>query len=338
MYHRIADLTLDPHLLAVTPQHFEEHLEVVKKLFRPVPLRQVARRLRGGEPARRLWGVEELGDYWRGDRLPKRGVVLTFDDGFADNLYNAKPLLERYECPVTVFVTAGHAGQDREFWWDELERQLLEPGTLPDPLRLDVGGRTHEWSFEEVAHYKPEDYARDRAWNGGLEPTHRRQEIWVELTHLLRPLPDIEQRQVLDQLAAASGKCQPRATHRTMTEDEVRQLENGGLVEIGAHTMTHPTLAAHCAELQREEIEQSKACLERMLDKPVRSFAFPFGTRDDYTAETVWILEQAGFLASCTTNPGLVDRLNDPLQIPRVAIRDCDGDVFRRQLEDWFDA
>ena len=66
-----------------------------------------------------------------GGDVPSAGVVVTFDDGYADNFHNAKPLLERYEIPATVFVTTGYLQDQREFWWDELERILLQPGTLP---------------------------------------------------------------------------------------------------------------------------------------------------------------------------------------------------------------
>ena len=76
-----------------------------------------------------------------------RPLVVTFDDGYADNLYNAKPLLERYEIPATIFLTSGCIGQNREFWWDELDRMLLQPKTLPRALHLNIDGTTHDWDL-----------------------------------------------------------------------------------------------------------------------------------------------------------------------------------------------
>ena len=68
--------------------------------------------------------------------------MVTFDDGYADNLWNAKPLLERYDVPAAVFVTTGYAGQDREFWWDELETLLLErAGRCRKRCTLNINGR-----------------------------------------------------------------------------------------------------------------------------------------------------------------------------------------------------
>src|SRR5262249_25579486 len=132
LYHRVAEVQSDPWLLSVTPGHFAEQLTVLRKLGRPTRLRHLAQSLREGT---RLY----------------RPLVITFDDGYADNLYKAKPLLERYEIPATVFLTAGYLGQDREFWWDELERLLLQAETLPRALSLNINGRTYHWDLGDAA-------------------------------------------------------------------------------------------------------------------------------------------------------------------------------------------
>ena len=88
MYHRIAEPKLDAWGLCVTPSHFAEHLEVLADSARIVSL-------------------QELLEKYRGGGLAQRTAVLTFDDGYADNLHHAKSVLERYDAPATVFVTSG---------------------------------------------------------------------------------------------------------------------------------------------------------------------------------------------------------------------------------------
>src|SRR5499433_2290316 len=146
MYHRVTELPNDPYLLAVTPKHFAEQLEVIRRYGVTMTLRQMVEALQDG-------------------KVPKRGVVVTFDDGYADNLYSAKPLLERYDIPATVFVTTGYVEDNREYFCDELERVLLQPGTLPETLRLVVDEKTHQWELREATRYREEDFERYRFWN-----------------------------------------------------------------------------------------------------------------------------------------------------------------------------
>ena len=101
--------------------------------------------------------------------------------------------------------------------------------------------------------------------------------------------------------------------------------------------MTHPALSALPAALQRDEILKSKARLEEFLGSPVDSFAYPYGKRGDYTAETVAIVQEAGFSCACSNFAGVVERLSNPFQLPRMHVQDWDGDEFARRLSRWFD-
>ena len=83
-------------------------------------------------------------------------------------------------------------------------------------------------------------------------------------------------------------------------------LANDNLIEIGAHTVNHPSLSSLPLKSQRHEILESKARLEDLVGSPVTSFAYPYGKRSDYSARTVALVQESGFTCACSNFPGLV--------------------------------
>ena len=118
-----------------------------------------------------------------------------------------------------------------------------------------------------------------------------------------------------------------------MSTQELRQLADGGLVEIGAHTGTHPLLSMLPESEQRFEIEVSKRYLEEVTEKPVVSFAYPYGGKNDYTHESVHCVRKAGFSLACSNFPGIIWPATNRFELPRFLIRDWSGDEFERRLE-----
>ncbi len=317
MYHRVADLDLDQWGLCVTPQHFAEHLEVLQKSVRVLSLRQLTQELEEGKSVH-------------------RSVALTFDDGYADNLLNAKPILEKYSTSATVFVANGYVEQVREYWWDELERLFLQPGILPNKLDLNLNDQSYQWELGDVADYSKADYRKHQGWYAEhkADPTPRHQ-LYRSVWKLMQPLLADQQQQILSELRTWAGtESTPRSTHRPLTLAEVSTLDEGDLVEVGSHTVTHPFLSALPIDLQRQEIQQGKARLEEILGHSVRSFAYPYG---DFAPETVALVEEAGFERACSTVSAKVEARCDRFQLPRVEVLDWDGDAFARKLRRWFD-
>lgn len=331
LYHRVYEAPSDPQLLCVTPQHFAEHLEHLRRQYQVISLADLSKALREG-------------------RLPKRAVVITFDDGYADNLFNAKPILERYEAPATVFVTTGYVGQQREFWWDELERLLLWAPQLPERLQVTLNGAVYEWNLGEWAQLprsiehrarSTEEKEMNSYWKWHMQvpddptPRHR---AYRELHRLLRPVGEKEREEVLAQLRAQAEEDEEieRRDYRAMTPEEVRRLAEGELIEVGAHTETHPVLATQPVEVQRGEIVESKRHLEGILGRPVTAFSYPYGGRDDVGKDTVKLVQEAGYEVACANFPSPVTRRADPFFLPRYLVRDWDGERFARRLRGWF--
>jgi len=316
LYHRVFEAISDPQLLCVTPQHFAKQLEHLRKHYQVLSLQELAETLRIG-------------------RLPKRAVVLTFDDGYADNLHSAKPLLERYDVPATVFVTSSYVGKDYEFWWDDLDRILLQPGVLPGVLPLYINGTMQKWELGEAARWSAADFERHHSWSVQQEeiPSPRHY-LYHSLCGFVRPLSEAERRIVLEELQKWAGaKATGRPTHRALAPDEVVRLAQGNLVEIGSHGASHSPLSGLAAADQRNEIQGSKQYLEQIVGRPVTSFSYPYGSSSDYTTDTVGLVTQAGFACACSNFVGAVRRRTDLYQLPRLLVRDWDGEQFGRRLK-----
>lgn len=315
MYHRIAEKDVDPFELCVTPKHFVEHLEILRKYANPISLGHFARVRMDGE-------------------IPDRAVAVTFDDGYASNLHSAKSLLERYHIPATVFVTTGYLEKNQEFWWDDLDRLLLQPGRLPESLRLNIRGTTHHWELGTAVDYTEDDYRRDCDGQSGKVQPGSRLSFYYTVWQQLQPLQDKQRQKALDGILTwTNAKPVVRPSHKVLIPEELFVLEEGGLMEVGAHSVTHPLLPSQLLDFQRNEIQRSKAYLEQVLEHPVTSFAYPFGAN---TKETVALVREAGFTCACSTIEETLWQYSDSFQLPRFEVRNWTGEEFKQRLSRWF--
>jgi peptidoglycan/xylan/chitin deacetylase (PgdA/CDA1 family) len=305
-YHRIADVALDPSGLAVSPRRFEAHMEGLAHWARPRSLETLSSAAH--EPALRS------------------AVAVTLDDGYADNLTIAKPILERYEVPATVFIPSEAVGRRRGYWWDELEALVFGAHPLPRSLDATIGG-------ERIAIPIGDDGGdRDRSgryrgwlvWQGPARTP--RQRLYTRLWQALRSCRAEEQRAALNALAEWIGVATPPAAHPTLDATGVRALLEGGLVEVGGHTATHPMLTDHPPALQREEIAEGRRRLEEVTGRSTPSFSYPYGAHDD---ATVALVREAGFHLAVTTEWGVVRPAADRYRLPRLTIGDWEPSAFQ---------
>jgi len=293
-YHRVANVMRDAYEVCVTPDHFSEHMEIINKYAHPVSLAELVQCLKVGS-------------------LPPKSVAVTFDDGYVDNLYNAKPILEKYEIPATVFVCTGYAG--REFWWDELERLVMSSEADLGMLCLQAGESQFVWN----------------QLKGSSDADVQRKFSHALYNFLLR-LDVKEQDQAMHTIRSWSGVSSRDATSHALTCDELLQLADGGLIELGAHTRHHPMLPRLAWERQREEIIWSKQDLESLLGRRVDGFAYPNGSATD---DAKRITREAGFKFACTSLHDVIRRGTDLYELTRFWQRDVDGDRFIQSLRLW---
>ncbi|MHB9094569.1 MAG: polysaccharide deacetylase family protein [Eubacteriales bacterium] len=289
IYHRVTDLPSDPQLLAVCPDNFRKQLKHIKENF----------------PVLRFDGD------W--SKVTRPSVVITFDDGYADNALEALPILEEVDLPATFFVSTGYIDKDEEFWWDELERVVLLP---------------REFSAQFVLR----DKQVGKTWPTATDDD--RQVLYRDMHALIKKVDTPYRQDWLGQLRDWAG-LEPagRASHRPISLAELRTMALSPLVTIGAHTMTHPSLSVLTVERQHQEIIESKNRLKNWLKKDIEVFSYPFGGRHDYTDETVNIVKEAGFDRAASNYPGQWHRWVNPFQVPRQLVRNWDIVTFEKYLK-----
>jgi peptidoglycan/xylan/chitin deacetylase (PgdA/CDA1 family) len=243
-------------------------------------------------------------------RLPRGTVAVTFDDGYADALHVARPILHDCSVPATLFVTSGHMATT--FWWDELEEMILGAPTLPAELDLELGDGAIQWRLN------------------GQAPAVARQELLLRLYRLFRQWPDEHERglRLLRQWTGHDG-AKPSMT---LSRSELATLATDELFTIGAHGLSHRALTRMPKAEAAREVEQSKSALEEMTGRPVRAFSYPHGVSGGSTRS---LLISAGYSLACASQNGVVSRSSDPYFLPRFWPTNVDGQQFARWLRRW---
>jgi len=100
-----------------------------------------------------------------------------------------------------------------------------------------------------------------------------------------------------------------------LTNAQIREMSDSGLVEFGGHTLNHVALPTLDDETAEQEIREGKAWIEHVTGKPCTSFAYPFGK---YTQRDVEILKRLGFTCAFTCDKG-IRRIEDPFRIDRLS-------------------
>lgn len=216
----------------------------------------------------------------RDGSLPPRAACITFDDGYADNAEQALPLLQQYGLHATFFIATGYLNGGH-MWNDRvIDAVRQSPGATLDLRDL------------------------------GLDclPLASLAQRGAAIEHVLGKLKYLpfEQRQRLavDIRRRAGGAMRTMAP-AMLTTYQLRRLHAAGM-GIGAHTVSHPILAALSDRAARNDIANGKRELEQLLQAPVTLFAYPNGKAGhDYGPAHVQIVKSLGFAAALATDWGV---------------------------------
>ena len=224
-------------------------------------------------------------------------VAITVDDGYHEVLSLVGPLLRRYRVPATFFVVNDLVAGRLWLWTDKFRFVFDHAGDGVIEFR-------HRGAIHRIEIHDPVDRFRQaEAWKG-----------------YAKRLPIAERDELLGALGAAAGVTLPPTPppeYRAMSWAELRELVRDGF-DVGGHTRTHPILSRIPARELDGEIAEAKEEMERQLGVAVRHFAYPNGTPEDYTAETVRAVAKAGYRAAVTAIAGANTPATSPLELHRV--------------------
>ncbi|MBI1878318.1 MAG: polysaccharide deacetylase family protein [Chloroflexi bacterium] len=265
-YHRVIDPhppgfdTFKPNVSA-TPAAFAAQMDFIRHRFHVVSINELVAWLQDKHP------------------LPLNPALITFDDGYRDNLDYALPVLQERGLPAVIFLATNYIGSASPFFWDLIAYCFHH--TSKNEVDLPLAGR-QQWR----------------------DPSSRAA-VMVRWLDSLKKLPDTEKWAAVEKLPQALDVSVSADAFANMhlTWDQVRQMVAAG-VDMGAHTQSHPILTRVTLEQARDEVAGSKARIEVEINQPVTAFAYPNGQPSDFNPALQTMLQQVGIKAAFTLVPG----------------------------------
>jgi len=279
-YHRIGnrhECDFDREVFSINQEGLSQQIEFLKRSYQVI---DAQRALEVVEGKARPKGTE---------------VLLTFDDGYKDNLTLAAPVLKKADVSGLFFLVTGFLDNpDTIPWWDQIAWMVRQyvGGTLtisqPERWSAQVTIENVDWVIENVLQ-------RFR------QPAVDRQRFFEELEE------------------CGGGLCPARGTGIFMDWNDAASLLAQGM-EIGLHTHSHQILAALDVETQAAELQTCRRLLAEKLGYTADLLAYPVGTRDSFSDESKDLAREAGFRAAFSFYGG-TNRAGgiDPYDVRRVA-------------------
>jgi len=286
-YHGFTDKSafdgvIDHQRMRLHVDAFRRHVEHLVTHYRVFPLSSVLSLLREGR------------------KFPKRGVVITFDDGYRSCYTLAYPVLKEFDVPASLFVATDFVYERKPLWHDRVEYAVH--ATHESMIEFEIGGQRRSLRCATIA----EKLSVLRAICAVLKRVdHRERDVRIdELESRTRARLEL------------SGNAPPE--YWPTSAAELREMASGGLVEVGSHTKSHAILSRCSLDELRGEVLQSKKAIEDGIGIPCDLFCYPNGTRNDLSDDSRSILVETGYRCALTTIPGRNGANADPMELRRI--------------------
>jgi peptidoglycan/xylan/chitin deacetylase (PgdA/CDA1 family) len=286
-YHRIAtpgSRDLSPALIDAYPADFEAQMRYVAEHYSVLSSWDIVRALR-----------EHF-------TLPKRALVITFDDGYTCFRDTAMPILRRLGLPVTLFVATAFTGSPgTRFRWDAIYHALANT-------------ELHEVALRGVGRFP-------------LSGAQKRMETYDRIVAALERT-DERQAALMTERLLEQCKVEPSSAVHLLGWDDVKELHEEG-VAVGPHSRRHPILSKISAERVDEEVAGSWADLQEHLARPLPLFCYPNGQPHSISGRARQAVKAAGMAGAVTMIPDRnVLGSTDPFMMRRIGA--VGGESFTR--------
>ena len=266
-----------------------------------------------------ILSIDDFYDLYLSKKLPSKTALITFDDGYKNNLINVAPFLNDFDVPFTIFVSTKHISTGEYFPTFFLRALLNE--TKCSQLNLSFNGKSYSL-------YNASDRIDTGRQIAQIIKTAD-QQIVQSITQDLRKL--FSDKALVDIKRKYSSDA-------PMTWGELKAITKYGAT-IGSHCDDHMIL--HKNQSHREidhQLKESKRQIEKNIGA-CKYFAFPNGKRNDYTSYAKKRLLDFGYLMGFSTEEALVTHNSNPFTIPRLSPltpRDVEFSYSRYALRELF--
>ncbi|WP_168204053.1 polysaccharide deacetylase family protein [Aliikangiella coralliicola] len=242
----------------------------------------------------KIISIDEAVQQFAKGEIKQDSVVLTFDDGFEDNLTNLLPILKKYDVPATCYINSSVIGTNKSLWFQSILNYFFSL----DSKRVFVKLNSKEYDISTPK----------RTFRSAFRFTR----------YLQAEYPPEEFNRLIEE--ETNKKCLPSDKDKHLSWDDLETLKNEPLITLGAHSFNHYPLAMCDNSLAEFEILESIRQLENKLDIKIDHFSYPRGHVEDFNDFHKQVLSSAGISSAVSTIRG-VNRLNvDMYSIKRVGL------------------
>jgi peptidoglycan/xylan/chitin deacetylase (PgdA/CDA1 family) len=228
----------------------------------------------------------------------KKALIVTFDDGYKDNLVYALPVLKRYQVPATIYVATKFACGDHSMWWYEVWSMCQENQKI-----------LFRWE--------------EQFFNLSLKTMEEKMSAFFEIRSLLLGNSLGGQKRIMELIRKDLGCTLRTYPDAVLTWDEIKLLDQESLITIGSHTNNHPCLATLSREDAKKEMLIGKQLLEEKLKHEITNFAYPFGGNNHAGLREYELAKECGFKTAVTTLTKPL-KSNKTTEFPRYGISNQD--------------